>query len=830
MYSFDTAFSPEGIYTSLTTFQSFGRAHVRSHFNRQGSPLYLRQKFRRVRKPETVASNDKDASANPTKLAIGVEGGFGIGSTQYDVVKRYSVVFFPSEEEFVYPSDQIPQSVADAVEAVLKKDGIETADANNMAWEFERNESKYARALEQVPATEEKRLVLSDPAKWMCEDSKTTTNLWLNLSTGHIGSGRKNWDGSGGTGASLNHFKSTGGIYPLVVKLGTITPEGADVYSYAPGEDDLVLDPLLKQHLAHWGIDMDKQEKTEKTMVELQIKLNSEYDFSKITESGSELVPIIGPGYVGLENLGNSCYMASVMQLMFAIPEVAQRYWGGSATLLETAPAADPSEDLLTMMAKLGVGILSKNYAQYKPLYEWASEEEKTKPGALPSVESARQEGDDAEASVRPFMFKRLIGKNHPDFSTAQQQDASEFYQHLVDKLAGAEYAGVRERLLSPGENVDDFVATSALFSYEIEERLECQQSHQTRYMTNSENMVSLPIPLEKATNTQLFKDYEERTIKRQKLEAENKLDKTMSEDDVPVKLNIPFEACLEAFCADQHISGFISPATSKAGDATKRTRFKTFPEYLVIQLKKYMVDPATGAPKKLDVLVPMPNEVDLTNLRATGPAAGEVQLPEGDAPAGPQADPTIVAQLMDMGFSENGSKRAALATNNSNVQAGMEWVFEHNGDPDFNDPIPVTAGTSAAPAASGPSAADLATLQGLGFTDKQARAALMASKGAVEPAANWLFGHMEDMDSAVDAVLANAAPAGDPVGKMHLDGGGKYGLVGFASHIGSNTACGHYVAHIRKEDQFVLFNDGKVAKSQSPPVDLGFLYLYKRL
>ena len=41
-----------------------------------------------------------------------------------------------------------------------------------------------------------------------------------------------------------------------MVKLGTITPHGADVYSYAPDEDDMVLDPHLAQHLSHWGINM----------------------------------------------------------------------------------------------------------------------------------------------------------------------------------------------------------------------------------------------------------------------------------------------------------------------------------------------------------------------------------------------------------------------------------------------------------------------------------------------------------------------------------------------------------------------------------------------
>ena len=40
------------------------------------------------------------------------------------------------------------------------------------------------------------------------------------------------------------------------MKLGTITPTGADVYSYASDEDDMVTDPWLAQHLLHWGINM----------------------------------------------------------------------------------------------------------------------------------------------------------------------------------------------------------------------------------------------------------------------------------------------------------------------------------------------------------------------------------------------------------------------------------------------------------------------------------------------------------------------------------------------------------------------------------------------
>jgi hypothetical protein len=48
--------------------------------------------------------------------------------------------------------------------------------------------------------------------------------------------------------------------YPLAVKLGTITKDGkADVFSY--DEDDMVEDPNLIAHLAHFGINITQMEK-----------------------------------------------------------------------------------------------------------------------------------------------------------------------------------------------------------------------------------------------------------------------------------------------------------------------------------------------------------------------------------------------------------------------------------------------------------------------------------------------------------------------------------------------------------------------------------------
>lgn len=47
---------------------------------------------------------------------------------------------------------------------------------------------------------------------------------------------------------------------------------------------------------------------------------------------------------------------------------------------------------------------------------------------------------------------------------------------------------------------------------------------------------------------------------------------------------------------------------------------------------------------------------------------------------------------------------------------------------------------------------------------------------------------------------------------------------------MGTSTLVGHYVCHILKDNHWVIYNDEKVALSENPPKDLGYLYLYKRI
>lgn len=254
------------------------------------------------------------------------------------------------------------------------------------------------------------------PRGWTCARCDMKENLWLNLTDGTILCGRRYFDGSGGNNHAIDYYKETN--YPLAVKLGTITPDGADVFSY--DEDDMVEDPNLAQHLAHFGINITQMEKTDKTMAELEIDINMRIrEWDVIQEAGKKLTPLYGPGYTGLKNLGNSCYMNSVMQVLFSLPEFKHRYGDRCDFIFSKAPA-DPTRDFDTQMAKFADGVLS---GKYSPLPD-KERDETTDP-----KEDQDQDG------IAPQMFKSVIGRGHPEFSTNRQQDAQEFFMHLLSLM-----------------------------------------------------------------------------------------------------------------------------------------------------------------------------------------------------------------------------------------------------------------------------------------------------------------------------------------------------------------------------------------------------------
>jgi ubiquitin carboxyl-terminal hydrolase 5/13 len=62
-------------------------------------------------------------------------------------------------------------------------------------------------------------------------------------------------------------------------------------------------------------------------MAELELDMNQRtWEWSLLQETGSQLQLVHGPGLTGMHNIGNSCYLNSVMQVLLTIPQFTDRY------------------------------------------------------------------------------------------------------------------------------------------------------------------------------------------------------------------------------------------------------------------------------------------------------------------------------------------------------------------------------------------------------------------------------------------------------------------------------------------------------------------------
>uniref|UniRef100_A0A671T2R0 Ubiquitin carboxyl-terminal hydrolase n=1 Tax=Sinocyclocheilus anshuiensis TaxID=1608454 RepID=A0A671T2R0_9TELE len=813
-FSFSSPESEGGLYVCMNSFLGFGSKYVERHHAKTGQRAYLH--ITRTRKTQKEDENNSGSGdppkKKPTRLAIGIEGGFDVEQEQYE--EEVKVVLFPDRQE-VTSEDlaSMPDVVRERVS--LSMAGLQAADSVShilqvQQWDGEvRQESKYAAELKQLDNG-----VKIPPSGWKCEVCDLQENLWMNLTDGKVFCGRKYFDGSGGNNHALLYYQQSG--YPLAVKLGTITPDGADVYSY--DEDDMVLDSKLPEHLSHFGIDMMTMEKTERTITELEIAVNQRVgEWEVIQESGSTLRPLWGPGLTGMKNLGNSCYLNSVMQVLFTIPDFQTKSVPLRMFVITKICIFLPPFRLFKIRAKLGYGLLSGEYSKpEKPFINM----------------TFFVQGD--QLGIAPRMFKALVGRGHPEFSTNRQQDAQEFLLHFINMV---------ERNCRSGMN------PSEAFRFLVEEKIVCQQSQKAKYTQRVDYIVQLPVPMDQATNMEELQEAE-----RRREEA----DSSGAPPPAAPRAQIPFAACFAALSEPETLTDFWSSAVQAKTTATKTTRFASFPDHLVIQIKKFTFG-LDWVPKKLDVSIDVPDTLDLSALHAMGQQPGEELLPEVAPPPlmtpdvevkgilgshgneeddslyspllSPVLDDSTVSQLCEMGFPLEACRKAVYYTGNTGIDAAMNWVMGHMEDP-------VLPGSSSAPGTTPTESLPeehLATIVSMGFSRDQATRALRATNNVLERAVDWIFSHLDDLES-MDVSEGGRSEGGSetsrepPPGPRVRDGPGKYELFAFISHMGTSTMCGHYVCHIKKDQQWVIFNDQKVCASEKPPKDLGYLYFYRRV
>lgn len=446
-------------------------------------------------------------------------------------------------------------------------------------------------------------------------------NLWICLECGNIGCGRSQFGGSQGNSHALAHADSSS--HAVTVKLGSITAEGsADIYCYKCNEERT--DPELANHLAHWGIYLAGREKTEKSLMEMQVEHNLQWEFSMTTEDGRELSPVFGPGFTGLVNLGNSCYLSSIMQCIFSTPGFRDRYYHPA----EDPPLCQaPAQDLETQLRKLADGLLSGRY----------SRPDSRVIAAPDTPEVPHQKG------LAPTMFKYLIGHGHEEFATMRQQDAFEFLLHVFKSV-------------SLSKHPDGQINPVRHFRFEVEQRLQCLGCKKVRYKVDEQDNISVAVPARRVSG------------KAGQFESV-----TLSE-------------CLDIFTAEEVVE-LSCPACGSRDGFSKRSSFKTLPRELAINARRFELVNWVPTKLDIPVIVD-DKPVDFGPYLTMEHGLDEELLSDIEETVTFVANPGALDQLLGMGFPTPRCEKALHATGNSDVEAAMNWLFAHMEDPDIDEPL----------------------------------------------------------------------------------------------------------------------------------------------
>jgi ubiquitin carboxyl-terminal hydrolase 5/13 len=713
---------PEGLDVCFQCFNggcAGDRMHAKMHNAIFSHPLALN--IRRTRKP---VERD-EPPPKMSKLAIAAE----TEADRYDTNLRVKCFSCDSVQEIKAADPKLQALAKDimAANTFSRKEEVK-------AWEQELTSCEHILMLRQQDEKSDSAIHLGH-----CANCELKENLWLCLECGNLGCGRAQFGGIGGNSHALAHSKESG--HGVAVKLGSITPEGtADVYCYSCDEERI--DEDLGPHLAHWGIILADRQKTEKSLTELQIEQNMKWEFSMTAEDGTELKPVFGPGFTGLKNLGNSCYLASILQCLYDTRPFRQRYF---ENIMELPITQEPAEDLETQLCKMGDGLLSGRYS--KPDSDVTVSEH--------SAEIPYQKG------LAPSMLKHLIGRGHAEFSTMRQQDAFELLQHLFKLITRSKHEIPRR-----DPTID--------FRFVMEQRLQCKTCHKVRYTGTEQDSLFIDVPLNKKPNA----------------------DGTDGNSYEPVTL----KHCLDTICGVEEVELTCEACGSRDG-YTKQTLFKTFPEVLVINARKMAI--VNWVPIKVDVPVIIKDDyVSLDTYLSPGQRDGEELLPATAQSAAPAftANADALEMLEQMGIPRNRAEKALHATGNADVESAMNWVFEHADDADIDAPLNLS-GRAQPLVTDDPG--KIASLGDMGFAPTQAKKALRETDGNVERAVEWLFSHPDDQgvdDDGAQGGDASAAAQRGLAGDGTLPASFKLqSLVchkGTSIHAGYVTLCHHSFAH----------------------------------
>lgn len=419
--------------------------------------------------------------------------------------------------------------------------------------------------------------------------------------------------------------------------------------------------------------------------------MNLNLTLSKIVEEGRTLTKLYGPGFTGMENLGNSCYMASVIQVLFSLEHFQAIYLDIALEHLNTC-LNNPVDCYYCQMSKLIYGLQSGMYSQ-----------KKTK--TLPKIDDKPEEVEDYQDGVRPASFKNFFHKGHKEFSSGRQQDALEYLSYILEKFERQEKMNGMPNPKSP-------------FEFEIESRLECENCHIVKYRKITNYLLNLSIP-----------NWETKKEKGSK---------------------VTLEECLAKFLASEIVE-LDCPKCNKKSSFVKTQKINQYPAYLIIVFERIVYD---WVEIKLDVeFILGSDKLEFKSLTRTHSKSNEVVIVEENKKEEEEVEPefnqSALSELILNGIPELAAKHALLNTGNNSSEEAMNWYFMNMESNDINQPIKKIKKQLNIPAQNKQSinSALVKDLIEMGFSQKRAEFALGKCNNDMERACDYLFSHMEDDD-----------------------------------------------------------------------------------
>lgn len=747
MYSFDT---PEnnllGLDIDLKTYRAYSRNkdfnYTKQNYDKTGNYLYLN--IKKTLKPQEERNKllyDDNGKKSPKIQKLEIK------NVSDDDYYNTEISIYDIKDDKSYSRDELSDEFNNLIDLILSANSSATEDEIKQ-WEQEIVPCPHSIDVEQF---ETDNLDLTK-----CSQCDLRENLWICLHCGALGCGRQQYGSTlKGNGHALAHYELA--QHPVAIKLGSLSADSESCDAYCYQCNDEVKVPHLAEKLHKFGIDLNTAVKTEKSLIELNIDQNLNWEFKLDGVNGERLEPVYGKGLTGLQNLGNSCYINSVLQALYTLNGY-QEYFKDK----KFPDINNPAFDLTSQLIKLYDGLQSGRYSV---------------PGSL--------KGDDYQLGIKPSTFKNLIGENHPEFKTQRQQDAFEFLLYFLDKVDNELGLKLNEELkfllgtkvvcanCSHGTLSNDLVDNISVpleaevigkdedgkKAYKEVELIDSFKKYTTKEDIEGykcENCHQQPGLAIKLTG---FKTFPSTLIVNvQRIQLEN-----WAPVKVDVPITIPYNLDLSEFKAPVFETGEIE--SEQIQPESDNNKFVPNEEAMTTLLSMGFPEPRcikslyhtgnSNAEDAMNWIFAHMDDADIDDPFNPNDSHGGASTTTTTNDSGPSQD--LIDNVAAMGFSTQLAKKA-LVLNNNDISAAVEWLFA-NPDDD---------------------------------------------------------GILEDNNQSGPVVNVKQEKS-ELITRLNADtqSNGKYELQSVICHKGTSPHTGHYVVFIKKlidnEYKWVLFNDEKV-------------------